>query len=49
LFLPEGHYVLQIAHRQNPDAGFSWEEVYNRITSQHELLRLDDDHWKNKI
>ena len=25
------------AHRQNPDAGSSWEEVYNRITNQHEL------------
>jgi len=25
------------AHRQNPNAGSSWEEVYNRITSQHEL------------
>ena len=25
------------AHRQNPDAGSSWDEVYDRITSQHEL------------
>jgi len=25
------------AHRRNPEAGSSWEEVYNRITNQHEL------------
>ena len=25
------------AHRQNPDAGSSWDEVYKRITNHHEL------------
>ncbi len=25
------------AHRRNPEAGSSWEDVYKRITEQHEI------------